>query len=70
VRQGDVFSPNLFKLFINDLANIFDDSRDPPLLFYLINLLKWARHAHINANYGCPLNIYTKLHLITGVGAK
>ena len=32
VRQGDVLSPNLFKLFINDLPNYFLDTPDPILL--------------------------------------
>ena len=30
VRQGDNLSPNLFKMFINDLPKIFDHNNDPP----------------------------------------
>ena len=29
VRQGDNLKPTLFKLFINDIPNIFDDSCSP-----------------------------------------
>ena len=29
VRQGDTISPNLFKIFINDLTKIFDEKCDP-----------------------------------------
>ena len=29
VKQGDVLSPNLFKLFLNDLPEIFASSPDP-----------------------------------------
>ena len=28
VRQGDTFSPNLFKIYINDLIDIFDEECD------------------------------------------
>lgn len=43
VRQGDTLSPNLFKVFINDLAQIFDDSCDFATLgTYKINCLMYA----------------------------
>ena len=43
VRQGDNLSPNLFKLFINDLPEIFDDSCSPILLNNLkVNCLMYA----------------------------
>jgi hypothetical protein len=32
VRQGDNLSPNLFKLFINDLPEIFDQTCNPVIL--------------------------------------
>lgn len=32
VRQGDNLSPNLFKLFINDLPEIFDQTCNPATL--------------------------------------
>ena len=35
VRQGDNLSPNLFKLFINDLPSIFDRNDDPVCLYDL-----------------------------------
>ena len=43
VRQGDNISPNLFKLYINDLPKIFDDSCEPVQLNDIsINCLMYA----------------------------
>jgi hypothetical protein len=43
VRQGDILSPNLFKLFINNIDNCFDSSCDPAQLHdYKINCLAYA----------------------------
>lgn len=43
VRQGDTLSPNLFKIFINDLPEIFDESCEPPILGNIsINSLMFA----------------------------
>ena len=32
VRQGDVLSPNLFNLYVNDLPDIFNKCTDSPKL--------------------------------------
>ena len=32
VKQGDNLSPNLFKIFINDLPDYFNDCNDPIVL--------------------------------------
>lgn len=43
VRQGNHFSPNLFKLFINDLPDIFSKECDPDNLNSIdINCLMYA----------------------------
>jgi hypothetical protein len=43
VKQGFVFSPILFDLFINNICNIFDKSCDPVQLNNVdINCLLWA----------------------------
>ena len=43
VRQGDTISPNLFKVFINDLPSIFDNFCDPIILNNLkLNCLMFA----------------------------
>ena len=43
VRQGDVLSPNLFKLFISDIDNYFSDSCDPAEIHDVkINCLSYA----------------------------
>ena len=43
VRQGDNLSPNLFKLFINDLLEIFDNNCHPVTLnITKLNCLMYA----------------------------
>ena len=43
VRQGDNISPTLFKIFINDLVNVFNDSCEPVSLNCLkLNCLMYA----------------------------
>ena len=43
VRQGDVLSPNLFKIFIDDLQKYLNGSSDPVFLNSLpLNCLMYA----------------------------
>jgi hypothetical protein len=54
VKQGDSLSPNLFKIHINDLPDIFDDSRHPITLetlclepiFWFCNILYKSPSLH------------------------
>jgi retron-type reverse transcriptase len=32
VKQGDILSPNLFKIFINDLPSYLSNTKDPVIL--------------------------------------
>ena len=65
VRQGDTLSPNLFKVSINDLAEIFDNSCDPATLgTYVLNCLVYTDDViliHVSQNEEGLQNCLNKL---------
>ena len=63
VRQGDTFSPDLFKVFINDLPEIFDSSCDGvDIGTYHLNCLLYADGVILMSKTGTGLrNSISKL---------